>query len=188
MFSLVGNGSHGSDILALAKRRGYTPNAIFDDDPDRGDAPPQDLSGYTIFGVYYPWQRREMDARFPDATPAPPLTDITAVIGTDCELSGGVVVCHQTALGSLVSLGKHVHVGYCVGAVRTNVGDYTTISPGVTICGDVEIGEAVFIGAGAVICDRVTIGDNAVIGAGAIVPPTSVIPSGTTVTGVWKSH
>jgi hypothetical protein len=186
VFSLVGNGSHGSDILGIAKRRGYTPNAIFDDDPERGETPPDDLSGYTIFGVYYPWQRREMAERFAKATPAPPLTDVSAIVGMDCKIGGGSVICHQTVLGSLVNLGTHVHVGYCVGAVRTNVGDYTTIAPGVTICGDVEIGEACLIGAGSVIADRVTIGDDVIIGAGAVVPPTSIVPSGSKVLGVWK--
>lgn len=185
MFSLVGNGSHGSDLLSLAKRRGYS-ISVFDDDPTKGEPPPKDLSGYVMFGVYYPWQRREMAARFPDATPAPPLTDISTVIGTDCDLSGGVVVCHQATLGSLVSLGKHVHVGYQVGAVRTIVGDYTTISPGVTICGDVEIGEACLIGAGSVIADRVKIGNDVVVGAGAVIPPLSVVPSGSKVLGLWK--
>ena len=59
-----------------------------------------------------------------------------------------------------------------------------TVSPGVTICGDVTIGDRVLIGAGATICDRVTIGADVTIGAGAVVLPETVVPDGETWVGV----
>jgi carbonic anhydrase/acetyltransferase-like protein (isoleucine patch superfamily) len=54
---------------------------------------------------------------------------------------------------------------------RTTIGHHTTISPGVTICGDVVIGNRVLIGAGATICEKVWIEDDVTIGAGAVVLP-----------------
>ena len=86
-----------------------------------------------------------------------------------------------------VTLGDHVHVNTMAQMVRTNVDDFTTISPGAHICGNVEIGEACAIGAGATICERVKIGDFVTVGAGAVVPPYSIIPNGKTVIGVWKN-
>ena len=81
-----------------------------------------------------------------------------------------------------VWLGRHVHVNYGSSMTRCKVGAFTTIAPGVTICGDVEIGEAVFIGAGAVICNLLKIGDGAIVAAGAVV--TEDVPAGATVKGV----
>jgi acetyltransferase EpsM len=56
------------------------------------------------------------------------------------------------------------------------------INPGVTVCGDVRIGEGSYIGAGATIKDKVSIGQWSVIGAGAVV--ISDIPPHVTAIGV----
>lgn len=68
-----------------------------------------------------------------------------------------------------VDIGHGTHVNYGVEMTRTKVGIHTTIAPGVTICGDVAIGDRVFIGAGAIITNLITISDDAIIGAGAVV-------------------
>src|SRR5262245_53413156 len=62
------------------------------------------------------------------------------------------------------TIGYGTHVNYGVEMTRTRIGRHTTISPGVTICGQVAIGDRCLIGAGAVICDRVTIGDDVIVG------------------------
>lgn len=80
-----------------------------------------------------------------------------------------------------VRLGKHVHVNYGSMMTRSSVGDFTTIGPGVTICGDVTIGARCLIGAGAVIKNLVTIGDDVTVGAGAVV--VNDLPDGVTVKG-----
>lgn len=88
--------------------------------------------------------------------------------------------------GSIVNYGTHVNYG--VTMTRTSIGHHCTISPGVTICGDVTIGDRVLVGAGATICDRVTIGSDATIGAGAVVLPETVIPNGETWVGIPAHH
>lgn len=91
---------------------------------------------------------------------------------------------HPTAyIGPGCVIRSGTHINYMASMTRTTIGIHTTISPGVTICGDVKIGDRVLIGAGAVICDRVTIGSDVTIGAGCIVLPESVIPNGTTWVG-----
>jgi UDP-3-O-[3-hydroxymyristoyl] glucosamine N-acyltransferase len=80
--------------------------------------------------------------------------------------------------------GVGTHINYGVTMTRTTVGHHCTISPGVTIAGDVSIGNLVFIGAGATICDRVTIDSGVTIGAGAVVLPETHIPTGETWVGV----
>lgn len=78
--------------------------------------------------------------------------------------------------------GHGTHINYGVTMTRTTIGHHTTISPGVTICGDVVIGDRVMIGAGATIVNLVTIGDDAVIGAGAVV--LKDVPAGAKVKGI----
>jgi len=191
-FALVGVGSHGRDILSVAYRCDKNVYVLYDDDPDVGvQLPPDELSGHAIFGVNNSQTRREMAKRFPLATPAHPLIDPSAIIGSDCHIGRGSVVGPMASLLHSVTLGIHCHVNTGAQLVRTNVGSFCTISPGAVICGDVTIGEYCQIGAGAVISDRCTIGDNVVIGAGSVLPPLSEVPNGTTVIGVWhnaKSH
>jgi acetyltransferase EpsM len=57
-----------------------------------------------------------------------------------------------------------------------------TISPGVTIAGNVNINEGVFIGAGATVIPGITIGKGAYIAAGACV--TNDVPPHVMVAGV----
>jgi carbonic anhydrase/acetyltransferase-like protein (isoleucine patch superfamily) len=92
---------------------------------------------------------------------------------------------HPNALlGHATSYGVGTHINYGVTMTRTTIGHHCTISPGVTICGDVTIGDRTLIGAGATICDRVTIGSDVTVGAGAVVLPETVIPDGETWIGV----
>jgi carbonic anhydrase/acetyltransferase-like protein (isoleucine patch superfamily) len=70
------------------------------------------------------------------------------------------------------------HINYSVSMTRATIGRHTTIAPGVTICGDVVIGDRVLIGAGATLCEKVLVEDDAVIGAGAVVTPGHWGPDG----------
>ena len=91
--------------------------------------------------------------------------------------------CHFVYMRDVGCL-NGTHINYGVTMTRTTIGHHTTVSPGVTICGDVTIGDRVLIGAGATICDRVTIGADVTIGAGAVVLPETVVPDGETWVGV----
>jgi UDP-3-O-[3-hydroxymyristoyl] glucosamine N-acyltransferase len=91
---------------------------------------------------------------------------------------------HTHAYLNACSWGYGTHINYGVTATRAEIGQHVTVSPGVTICGDVTIGDRTLIGAGATICDRVTIGNDVTVGAGAVVLPETVIPDGQTWIGV----
>jgi sugar O-acyltransferase (sialic acid O-acetyltransferase NeuD family) len=106
----------------------------------------------------------------------------TAYRGRCCHLGDGVVVGPLSSLLTEVSLGRHVHIGAGCHLTRCTVGAFTTIAPGVTVCGDVGIGRRCMIGAGATIKNLVTIGDDVTVGAGAVV--VCDIPNGMTVKGV----
>lgn len=115
------------------------------------------------------------------------------------EMSGrvkvgqGSVICAGSIATTDVVIGDHVHVNLvCTISHDVRLGDYTTLSPGVHISGNVDIGRDVFIGTGANIIngrpgDPLVIGDGAVIAAGACV--TKSVEAGALMAGVpavWK--
>ena len=168
---IIGYGAHARDIEAIYKR--VYPNlrlAPYDDNPelhnswiksvDRWDGRPYFL------GVNSPLAKATLDARLNIDHAADPLVDPSAIVGLRSELKPGCVLAPHAVLLADVKLAWHVHVNYGSTMTRTTVGEYTTIAPGVTICGDVTIGKRVFIGAGSVIRNGVTIGDDAFIRMG----------------------
>jgi carbonic anhydrase/acetyltransferase-like protein (isoleucine patch superfamily) len=170
MVAVVGAGGHGHDIAAIINALGGAAN-FYDDEPGRGMAikPGVGLVGYVV-GINDPAQRQSMVDRLNDAGSKAqrPIIHPTSVVGVG-EPSHGCVVGPLSSLLYNVVLAEHVHVGAGCHLTRCTVGAFTTISPGVTICGDVKIGSGCLIGAGAVIKNLVTIGDNVTVGAGAVV-------------------
>ena len=184
--NIVCGGDHCRDIVEIAHRLNVNPT-VYDDNPETGiPTPPDNLRGPLIIGINDPATRRQIAERFPNARAAAPLIDPSAVVGSDCHLSPGTVIGPQTVLGLGVRLAKHCHVNYHVSMTRANLGAFCTVSPGVTVCGNVDIGDEVWLGAGSVICDRVRIGNSVLVAAGAIIPPESEVPDGAKVIGVWK--
>jgi len=99
------------------------------------------------------------------------------------DIKEGTVVLHGAIIQRGAIIGKHVIVNTsssidhdCV------VKDYVHISPGVTLCGAVEVGEGTHIGAGAIVIPNIKIGKWCVIGAGTVI--VSDIPDNSWVVGV----
>jgi carbonic anhydrase/acetyltransferase-like protein (isoleucine patch superfamily) len=186
---IAAGGSHGSDIQAIFTRA-YPVKVLrlWDDNPQTGlRSPNRDELRHVIIGVNDPKLRRDLAEQYEtDLGPPKALVDPAAIVGAGVTLGRGSVVAPLVCLLHDVSIGEHVHLNYGASMTRCQVGAYTTVSPGAVICGDVVIGGECLIGAGAVICDRVTLGTCVTVAAGAIIPPTSVVPSGATVIGVWK--
>ena len=104
------------------------------------------------------------------------------------EVGQGSVICAGSIATADVVLGHHVHVNVaCTISHDVCLGDYATLSPGVHISGNVDIGKDVFIGTGANIINGrsgapLVIGDGAVIAAGACV--TNSVEAGSLMAGV----
>lgn len=154
MATLIGAGSHATDIAHTF---------IFDRHVTHHDDYRDDQKAVVI-GVNDPQLRSAISTQIGvlDNSWVHPV----CYIGPECTWGGGT------------------HINYGVSMTRTTIGRHTTISPGVTICGDVTIGDRVLIGAGATICDRTTIGNDAIIGAGAVILPETVVPEKTVWVGV----
>ncbi len=162
---VIGDGGHAHDICALFDQ------AAREDDP-------------TAHSRYRKIPHHETYSRGYGETVVIGVHDpqLRAKIAADIGVEDVPWIHPDAHLYHGVTYGYGTHINYAVSAVRTTIGCHTTISPGVTICGDVTIGDRVFIGAGATVTNLVTIGDDAVIGAGAVV--LRDVPANVTVMGV----
>lgn len=179
--TLIGNGNHSKDIQTIAwrcKRRCI----VYAND---NDVPP-DIE-YATIAINDSEIRRHVAEKL-DVLGDVALVDPSAVVGPNVLLNFGTVVAPNAVLLTEVELGYHCHINYGATMTRCKMQSFSTISPGATICGNVEIGECTMIGAGAVVCERSTVGNNVRVGAGAIIPPHSKVPDGVTVRGVWKNR
>ena len=165
---IVGNGAHGRDIYDSLVPFGEV--YLLDDDPARCRDRWPDYPVKFVAGINDPTKRRKVAERL-EADGWEPFDD------------GVWLSSLANLVPTTVHVGRHTHINGGVFAVRATIGDYCTIAPGVTICGDVTIGNEVFVGAGATICNRVTIEDGATIGAGATVLPNTTVPAGKTYVG-----
>lgn len=104
------------------------------------------------------------------------------------EVGFGTVIYPYCVITSNVLIGDHVQIN--VASTISHdviIGDYSTLSPGVHIAGNVQLGRGVFVGTSASIINGspgnpLNIGDGAVIAAGACV--TEPVPTGAMVAGV----
>lgn len=94
---------------------------------------------------------------------------VRSTVADELDIKDLAWVHPNAYIGPKCKYGYGTHINYGVTMTRTTIGHHCTISPGVTICGDVTIGDRVFVGAGAVIKNLVTIGSDAFIRMGSIV-------------------
>ena len=187
LLTILAGGNHSKDIKAVAHGCGIYGIRIYDDDPATGfDPPPADLSGPIIIGINDPALRAKMDDRFSHLQGFKPLVHPSVIVGERSQLGSGVVIAPGAVLLHSVTIGNHSHLNYMTSMTRCSIGDFCTIAPNATICGNVTIGDRCLIGASATVCERSVIGHDVTIGAGALIPPYSIVPNGVTVIGVWK--
>lgn len=175
---IVGKGGHAADVAWIAARDGHFFTHI---EAFTRLELAERLDGMAyVLGMNDSHTRSNLDLATVTAARVidPSLTGYPKVIDAGAVIGAGVV------FGPGVILGRHTHINANCFLTRATLGDYVTVGPGATICGDVTIGDEAMIGAGAVISDRVTIGKGVKIGAGAVVPPLTEIPDYQTWVGV----
>ena len=176
-------GGHGRDIAAIADSAGWVVQGFLDEiaGPQVLGRPADvHLFDHHVLGHNSSMVRERMDR--PEG--AVTLIHPSAAVSDDLRASGGAVIGANCTIGPEVRLGRHTHINGNVFITRARIGDFVTVGPGATICGDVIIGAGTQIGAGAVISNLCEIGPRAIIGAGAVVPPRTVVPPNETWVGV----
>lgn len=182
---IIGAGGHGQDVAAIAHAAGFWVAGFLDDTATSDDVVGT-VDNLTEFSAYLLGVNDSRTRQKFDTTNirSPKVFHPSASVHHSVLAAPGVVVGQNTTIGPKVTLGRHTHINGNVFVTRAELGNYVTVAPGVTICGDVTIGDGVAIGAGATISNLASIGPWAVIGAGAVVPPKVHIPAGETWVGV----
>jgi acetyltransferase-like isoleucine patch superfamily enzyme len=176
-------GGHGQDIAAIVKNSGQPFAGYLDDNIDGPDilGPCLDLELYDNYLIGHNDSRiREQMDRAEGAAIA---IHASAAVHLTLQALPGVVIGAHTTIGPKTRLGRHSHVNGNVFITRAQIGDFVTIGPGATICGDVTIGAGSQIGAGAVISNLANLGPRVIIGAGTVVLPRQELPPNSTWVG-----
>lgn len=137
-----------------------------------------------VIGIGSPRTRELVDQRFRAAGwSAATLVHPTAVIGTDCEIGEGSVICGGVHVSTNVTIGRQAHLNpnSTIGH-DSFIGHYVSVNPGAVVSGDVRVEDRTLIGASATILQGLRVGAGAVVGAAACV--TRDVQSGTVVRGV----
>lgn len=110
--------------------------------------------------------------------PTATLLDPTSIrIGAGSIITAGVILTTNITIGEHVLLNLNATVGH-----DTNIGDYSSVMPGVNLAGEVVVEEQALIGSGANILNRKRVGRNSRVGAGAVV--LRDVPANSTAIGV----
>ena len=176
-------GGHGQDIAAIVKNSGQPFAGYLDDNIDGPDilGPCLDLELYDNYLIGHNDSRiREQMDRAEGAAIA---IHASAAVHLSLQAFPGVVIGAHTTIGPKTRLGRHSHINGNVFITRAQIGDFVTIGPGATICGDVTIGAGSQIGAGAVISNLANLGPRVTIGAGTVVLPRQELPPNSTWVG-----
>jgi len=82
----------------------------------------------------------------------------------------GAIICAMNVLTTDIDVGAFAHLNLdCTVGHDARIGDYSTVSPGVHISGNVTLASDVFVGTGAVLLERLDVCSGVVIGGGAVV-------------------
>jgi len=194
--AIIGSGGLGKEVASLAEMYAGKHGVIFiDDDPEKVGG---ELLGLPIRGpeeigcrdvviaVAAPAARRRIAARFATHRPIS-LFAPTSVREPGTFIGEGALFSHFTLVSTDTAIGRHFHCNYhAIVAHDCEIGDFVTLGPRATICGNVRIEDGAYIGANAVIKQGVpgnplVIGAEATVGMGAVV--TRHVEPGTTVAG-----
>jgi sugar O-acyltransferase (sialic acid O-acetyltransferase NeuD family) len=116
--------------------------------------------------------RKKLQARFEQLggnlttyiSPLASVSEYDMEIGKGTIIMSHVIVEPSVQLGKACILNKTANVGH-----GCTIGDYSELSPGVILTGEVEIGSNCLVGTRAIILPKVKIGNNTVISAGSVV-------------------
>ena len=105
------------------------------------------------------------------------LIDTSVILNIGTAIFHGVIIQRNTIIGKHCIINTNAIVDHeCI------IEDFVHLSPSVTLCGKVIVGEGTHIGAGATIIQNIKIGKWCIIGAGAVI--TKNIPDYSLVVGI----
>lgn len=176
---IVGASGHGKVIADIAKQCGYNDIVFLDNNSDikmcagypviGPDLMTSELEGDVFIAIGNAEVREKIMNREPERN-YPVLIHPDAVISVDVNIGKGSVIMAGTVINSGAEIGIGVIVNTCSSIDHDCVvRDYSHVSVGSHLAGNVDIGKRTWIGAGATIINNIIICDDCMIGAGAVV-------------------
>lgn len=93
-----------------------------------------------------------------------------SIVSKNAIINKGTVIFAGAVVQTDVNIGKHCIVNTnCNIDHESVIGNFTSICPGTTVCGNVHIGKLTFVGANSTIIQGIIIGNNCIIGAGSVI-------------------
>lgn len=175
---LYGASGHAKVIIDILKSQKKEITCIFDDDPLKCN-----LLGYTVAYPYNPLQMAndELIISIGNNLIRKSKSEVirhkygigihsSAIVSQFSVINPGTVVMHNAVVQSGSVIGQHAILNTSCSVDHDCIIDnFTHISPGAVLCGNVRIGEGTHVGAGAVIIPNTTVGKWVTIGAGAVI-------------------
>ncbi|XMO85998.1 acetyltransferase [Algibacter sp. AS12] len=179
---IYGAGGHSQIIQSIFKQNGDIVTEIFDDCPSNSHTNFKNITigiklnsncfphkGYPfIIGIGDNKHRKDISkllkSKYLKAAHS------SAIIDSSVKLGHGTVVYAGAVIQPNATIGEHVIINTLASVDHDNIIDnFVHISPNVTLCGLVTIGEGTHVGAGAIVIPNIKIGKWCIIGAGAVV-------------------
>lgn len=195
---VIGAGGHAKVVIDLARRAGFDPVAVLDDDsrklgqlvanvPVIGDRSMLSVLRdqgvlHALVGIGANTARLQIaDWLNSEGMNCPVAVHPAATVDDSARFGAGTVVM----AGAVINADAHIGCHCIVNTAATidhdcEIGDGVHFAPGVNLCGNVVVGVGALIGVGASVAPGKTIGDFATVGAGAAVvkdvaPRTTVV-------------
>ncbi|HUP35368.1 MAG TPA: NeuD/PglB/VioB family sugar acetyltransferase [Candidatus Limnocylindria bacterium] len=173
---VIGAGGHAKVLISTLIARGFSIEAVLDDDDSKWGMDVQgtrvsrierERGGSGIIGIGDNAQRRELARalNFEWQTVVHPsaCVHLSAKVGRGTVVFAGAVVQPDAVIGDHVIVNTGATIDHdCV------IGDYAHLAPGVHLAGSVHVGEGAFLGIGSVVIPGVKIGRWSTLGAGAV--------------------
>ena len=171
---LFGASGHAKVIIDILDSQGIAVEGIFDDNKEIKkildyQVDESSMDSPLIICIGDNKIRRKLVERFA-AFEFGKAIHATAQLSKYASVGEGTVMMHGAIVQASSVVGKHciINTGASVDHDCT-IEDFVHLSPQVTLCGNVHIGEGTHIGAGTVVLPGVSIGKWCVVGAGSVV-------------------
>ena len=175
---LYGASGHAKVIIEILEKQGIKVHGLFDDNleiksllnyvvlgsPD----PNKTIEEEVIVSIGFNPTRKEIVEKY--RFNYGKAIHQNAEISTRSTIGEGSVVVGNAIINSGVKIEKHCIINTSASIDHDCIiEDFVHISPNVTLCGEVFVGEGTHVGAGAVIIPGVKIGKWAIVGAGSVI-------------------
>ncbi len=136
-------------------------------------------AGFAV-GVGSPATKKAIATRLAElGLASPALVHSSVAVSPRVRMGSGTIICAGNILTVDIEFGEHVHINLdCTVGHDVVIGDFTTLSPGVHVSGNVTMEEGVFIGTGANILNG-SAGNPIVLGEGGVIAAGSCVTKST---------